>query len=265
MRPECSGPFPNWNLFHYAQKRSDKQPVCIFPLHNSSTTFNYLILSALSWILHSMSFIPRLVTGNDLLNELLVLIPNLETPHADLIWFNKEEEIITVETLRTLDEHFLLPPFQLTIKTVILHRLDLANETIQNMLLKKLEEPPTWLQLYITAVHPHSLLPTILSRVQQLNPTTLNESTTNQQLTTSQLANKSIDQLIKFAEQLKERNQAIDAILSLLQEHVEMLQQTPSLNIISNIRRLTKTLTLLHANTNVRLSIEWCLFGLKRL
>lgn len=215
-------------------------------------------------------FTPLLITGKDLQNSLLAIIPDLDIAHPDRIWFNKDEQVIDVESLRSLDDHFLLPPYQSSQKILIVHRLDLASETVQNMLLKKLEEPPEWLQLYITSIHIHSLLPTVLSRVQLQQ----SHSATNQLITdissTQQpnhltTFNISINEKIKIAEQLKDRNQAIDTVLSLLQEHVELLQTQPSVKVIENIRRLTKTLTLLHANTNVRLSVEWCLFGLHKL
>ena len=211
-----------------------------------------------------MSSLPLLFTGEDLTKQLHQHIPNLDTPHPDIIWCNKAEEGIDVELMRSLETHFLMPPYQSKEKILILHRLDLANEVVQNMLLKKLEEPPTWMQLILTASHPNLLLPTLLSRVERqfTRPTFMADKPKKLGGTTS-LFSLSINEKIQLAEQFKERSVAIDTVIEWLNQEVQNLQKEPSLTTTANIRRLQQAIIYLQANTNVRLVMEWCLFGLK--
>lgn len=206
---------------------------------------------------------PILITGADLTKQLLTYLPKLETPHPDTIWFNQDEETISVERIHSIDEHFLTPPYQSDQKNLVLHRLDLASEIVQNLLLKKLEEPPTWLQIYITTSQPHLLLPTVLSRCEIVDTRSSSLTTHPSAVIAFNDLGKSVAEKIEVVKDLKQRHQAIDTILALLQLHIDQLHQQPSLTLIKNIGQLNKTLTLLQNNTNVKLAMEWCLFGLK--
>ncbi len=208
-----------------------------------------------------MSSLPLLLSGENLIEQLLQINSAIEQPHPDIIWCNRAEETIDLEIIRSVEEHFLFPPYQSAQKIIIFHRLDLSSEVVQNTLLKKFEEPPEWLQIIITASHPHLLLPTLMSRCEWKAIPTQQSITSNEQL--NNLSILTISEKIKVAEKYKDRGQAIDIIFQLLDQHIQLLHTKPSLKITSNIQRLQKTLPLLQNNTNVRLSMEWCLFGLQ--
>ncbi|MDL2362885.1 MAG: AAA family ATPase [Patescibacteria group bacterium] len=78
---------------------------------------------------------------------------------------------IGIESVREIDKFLRLKvPFSRGInRAIIIENGSLLTTEAQNALLKTLEEPPTDTILILTANQPQSLLPTIISRVQQIH------------------------------------------------------------------------------------------------
>jgi DNA polymerase III delta' subunit len=81
---------------------------------------------------------------------------------------DRERRILRIEQIRILQRDLALSPFESRYKVVILRRFEEANEEASNAFLKTLEEPPTHVQIVLTARDASLLLPTIVSRCQVL-------------------------------------------------------------------------------------------------
>lgn len=90
-------------------------------------------------------------------------------PDLNLIQAAEGKRAIVIDQIRDECTHYLtLKPFQADRRVVILREADHMEEPAGNALLKTLEEPPSYATLILTTDRPSALLPTILSRCQEL-------------------------------------------------------------------------------------------------
>lgn len=85
--------------------------------------------------------------------------------HPDLLYFPSDSKL-GIEQARQIKDHFLLKPYQLKGKVVVLEDASVLTLEAQNALLKTLEEPPEGTLLILGAPSEDKLLPTVLSRCQ---------------------------------------------------------------------------------------------------
>ncbi len=92
------------------------------------------------------------------------------TTHLDLIEIRNPERKneITVEEIEEILKTTNFPPYLGRARIFIIDNCHLMNKTAANMLLKTLEEPPANTYFFLITSKPDSLLPTILSRCQQV-------------------------------------------------------------------------------------------------
>jgi DNA polymerase III subunit delta' len=88
--------------------------------------------------------------------------------HPDLIRIEPSGDLIRISQIRDLCEILTLKPFEARIRVVILSGAQTINPEAGNALLKVLEEPPDRTVLILTAGESQDLLPTIVSRCQQI-------------------------------------------------------------------------------------------------
>ncbi len=96
--------------------------------------------------------------------------PETDNPHLDLIEIKPAEgkNEITVEDIETILTTTNFPPYEGEARIFIIDNCHLMNKTSANMVLKTLEEPPENTYFFLITSKPDSLLPTILSRCQQV-------------------------------------------------------------------------------------------------
>lgn len=75
---------------------------------------------------------------------------------------------VKIETVRDLQRDLALRPYQAARRVVVMTQADALNEAAENALLKTLEEPPPYALLILTAEDTEHLLPTTVSRCQQV-------------------------------------------------------------------------------------------------
>ncbi len=101
------------------------------------------------------------------------MIENPETSnvHLDLIEIKPKEgkNEITVEDIEKILTLTNFPPYEGKARIFIIDDCHLMNSTSANMILKTLEEPPENTYFFLITSKPDSLLPTIVSRCQQVN------------------------------------------------------------------------------------------------
>lgn len=88
--------------------------------------------------------------------------------HPDVIQVQPKGAFIRIDEIRALCAQLALKPFEPGRRVVIISDAQAMNPEAGNALLKMLEEPPEQTILILTAQQPSDLLPTIVSRCQQI-------------------------------------------------------------------------------------------------
>lgn len=88
--------------------------------------------------------------------------------HPDFFLIEPEKGLIRIDEIDRLIEEVATLPFESKRKVFIIDDSHLMNSTSKNAILKTLEEPPTYVNIILISSNPDNLLPTILSRVQNL-------------------------------------------------------------------------------------------------
>lgn len=88
--------------------------------------------------------------------------------HPDIISIKPSNSLINIGQIRTLCHTLALKPYEAKNRVVIIAGAHTMNKEAGNALLKMLEEPPNRTVFILTALQKSDLLPTILSRCQQI-------------------------------------------------------------------------------------------------
>jgi DNA polymerase-3 subunit delta' len=88
--------------------------------------------------------------------------------HPDVQVIAPEGRSLKIDQVRALQHDLALSPFEGRYRVAIFDQFEAATVEAQNALLKTLEEPPAYAVLIVLAVDPEQLLPTIVSRCQQI-------------------------------------------------------------------------------------------------
>ena len=88
--------------------------------------------------------------------------------HADIIRIQPSGSFIKIAQIRELVHMLAMKPYEAEIRVVIIADAQALNEAASNALLKILEEPPEQTILVLIATRRSGLLPTIVSRCQQV-------------------------------------------------------------------------------------------------
>lgn len=150
--------------------------------------------------------------------------------HPDLFFVEPEKETISILQIRNLSEIFVLKSF-FQWKTAVLDQAHLMTREAQNCLLKTLEEPLGNSCLVLVSEHPHLLLKTILSRVQEIKFFSVKKEKILSYLTEKNISKEKAQELADFSfgkpgkaiefalkpAKFKESKSRIQELLSLLQ------------------------------------------------
>lgn len=88
--------------------------------------------------------------------------------HPDFIQITPDGNFIKISQIRDLCSTLLLKPYEADKRIVIINEAEAMNKEAANALLKVLEEPPANTFFILTSSSPSDLLPTILSRCQNI-------------------------------------------------------------------------------------------------
>jgi DNA polymerase-3 subunit delta' len=89
--------------------------------------------------------------------------------HPDLIRILPEGSEIKVESVRNVINELGLRPYEAAFRVIIVEPAELMNKSSSNALLKTLEEPPKGTILILVSHKPGLLIPTIISRCQEIS------------------------------------------------------------------------------------------------
>ena len=88
--------------------------------------------------------------------------------HPDIIRLKPSGPFIKIDQIRSLCQTLAMKPYEAKRRVVIISDAQAMNPAAGNALLKMLEEPPVRTILILVATHTSDLLPTVVSRCQQL-------------------------------------------------------------------------------------------------
>jgi len=89
--------------------------------------------------------------------------------HPDVIVVEPEQSRIKISAIRDLGHTLAVKPYEALQRVVVIDQAQAMNPQAGNSLLKLLEEPPAGTILILIAVNTYSLLPTVVSRCQQVS------------------------------------------------------------------------------------------------
>jgi len=192
---------------------------------------------------------------------------NIDSTSPQLKLINQELETISIETIRNLISELAYAPHLGKSRAFVLLSADQLSIAAQHAFLKSLEEPPANTLLLLVSSAQDKLLPTIRSRCIPHHHQSLSESIEVENLPPelenliNYPENISYSQLIELANKYKDREQA----LQIIQQLIFILHKRNHKQKIKLQNQLLTTLNNLHANTNVRLTLENCFFALKNM
>jgi hypothetical protein len=189
-----------------------------------------------------------------------------QTDIDQITWINTDKATFTIEMVRDLTQSMSFASFKGKVRHVILLSIDQATLEAQNALLKLLEEPPAKTQLWLTAVSENKLLPTIISRCEEINLIDSAKEEIPQEIIdlAESIARMSHRELIDTAEKSSEREDAKQLIRQLTLFFHTKLESTGNPQFHSCLRVLLQTSQYLEANVTVRVAVENCFFSLKK-
>ncbi len=88
--------------------------------------------------------------------------------HPDIIFIKPSGSILRIDQIRALCHSLSMRPYEATQRVVIISGAHKMNSEAGNALLKILEEPPGKTTFILTATHVYDLLPTVISRCQNI-------------------------------------------------------------------------------------------------
>jgi hypothetical protein len=189
-----------------------------------------------------------------------------QAPPSSLTFINQESDNITIKQVREVINQLQYSTWNQDIQRIIFLNAHHMTQPAQNALLKILEETPAHSQLILVTSQPNQLLPTIQSRCQVVNlaPSTgsdgKNLESSNEIY--DQLITASASQVIKLADQNKDRAQAKKLLSSLIET---IHQKPPFREGVKQLDLLLWGLSLLEKNVNVRLLLEAVFFRIAGL
>lgn len=207
----------------------------------------------------------------------LLVLPN-QAIHRDVIsqklsrdqecvWANQEDENLSIELVRSLQEKIQYQVITKLRVVAILH-LESASLAAQQALLKTLEEPPADTQLYLTATQLGVVLETIQSRclIDIFDPANQEETIRRGQELYQLIRSASIPDILALSSEYGQKVSAegvCQDLIAFLQQHLS--RQPEDTQAVTHCRYALQSLELLSKNISPRLVLEDMWFSLYRM
>ncbi|HRN86497.1 MAG TPA: hypothetical protein PKU78_01180 [Candidatus Dojkabacteria bacterium] len=177
-----------------------------------------------------------------------------------------KKQSIGIDQTRKLKEWFKVKPYSSPNKFAVIQNAELLTVQAQNSILKLLEEPNANCFLALTLSNPSYLLPTVLSRCEIIQDTTISQSiegTDFMKISRTQQF-KLIDEIMS-EKNLIEQNRSIQKfllnLLTTLQKELEADHSDTKLK--QNIALIEQTSIMISGNTSKRLALENMVINMK--
>ncbi|MFA4998747.1 MAG: DNA polymerase III subunit, partial [Candidatus Paceibacterota bacterium] len=185
-----------------------------------------------------------------------LLLGEKNKQHPDLILVEPTEKEIQIAQIRDLNWKLSLKPYSAPFKVAILDQAHLMNSEAQNCLLKTLEEPKGKTVLILIAESPGLLLPTIVSRCENIKFYQVSQEIMQKYLKEQGVSDKEVKEISQIsqgrpgvavdflanpqavkdrAEKVKELNNLLKSDLASRFQYAKKISQEPNLKDIMNI------------------------------
>ena len=185
-----------------------------------------------------------------------LLLGEKNKQHPDLILVEPTEKEIQIAQIRDLNWKLSLKPYSVPFKVAILDQAHLMNSEAQNCLLKTLEEPKGKTVLILIAESPGLLLPTIVSRCENIKFYQVGQEIMQKYLKEQGVSDKEIKEISQIsqgrpgvavdfltnpqavkdrAERVKELSNLLKSDLASRFQYAKKISQEPNLKDIMNI------------------------------
>jgi len=123
-------------------------------------------------------------------------------PDVKIIGLEKKKTKIAIEEIRKAKEWAYIKPYQQDKKILIIENGEKLSTEAQNSMLKTLEEPPTYLLIFIITNSTDSLLDTVKSRCNIIKKENKTQAENNFDLTLNSIYNKELAESLDAIEKL---------------------------------------------------------------
>ncbi|MBN1331609.1 hypothetical protein JW978_01850 [Candidatus Dojkabacteria bacterium] len=180
---------------------------------------------------------------------------------------SQDKQSIGIKQIKEMIAWIQNRPFQEESKLAVIFEADKMTLESQNSILKVLEEPPAKSYIFLVTRNPKSLLPTILSRTNLINPRQGRKDQVSPEIDINPIFNEvpqewlqTIDNFLKIKNP-KERKRTISSFLGSIHSHI-IEGNSPKGG--ENLELIAQTERALNANTNMKLILENLFFNFKR-
>jgi len=182
------------------------------------------------------------------------LIPNFKwenNPDLKIIERIKTKKSIGIEEVRTISGFLKIKPLGQR-KIVVIKEANLLTTEAQNSLLKILEEPPTYAQIFLESNTIENLLPTILSRCQKIK---IGDTEIKNKPLEMNFLELTIGERYDYCETLSKMEK--EEVISYLTEVLKTFKNSEKKENLENLNLLISTIeNLSKFNLNTRLALE---------
>lgn len=169
--------------------------------------------------------------------------------HPDVKLLTIEDgNTIKIEQIRELQRDLAYKPYESSRKVYIIDRADRMTSEAANSLLKTLEDPPEYAVIILLAEELNKLLPTVISRCQQIHLNTLTREEIEERLLESGIEEEQANLISRLADgslgralELSEDAEFMDTRSSIL----ELLISLPEINTIELFNQVDRLVSLI--------------------
>jgi DNA polymerase III subunit delta' len=182
--------------------------------------------------------------------------------HPDVSFLTIEEgQTIKIEQIRGLQHELAFKPYESTRKIYIIDRAERMTPEAANSLLKTLEEPPEYVIIILLAEEISKLLPTIISRCQQIHLSTLSRQAIQKKLTEIGMEREKADLIARLADGSLGRAIRLahdDEFLQVRASILKLLSELSRINTVELFKQSDLLIELINNNFPVfNLILSW--------
>ena len=194
--------------------------------------------------------------------------PENDKKHPDILVITNSEEKKSIGITQTKKgiEFLTEKPFSLKKKLLIIDNAGKLTTEAQNSLLKTLEEPPEYSEIYLNVELPGQLLETVQSRCKKIKAEETEVADATDNLNIREISEMTPGHRLDLAKELsgQDREDLINIIGNWIRESREVMLEAQSPDWAENITKLVSFKSdLEHTNVNTRLALEALLLKLK--
>ena len=189
------------------------------------------------------------------ISQICLSLENLINPNNPDIFIVNDQTGWTIELTRQIKNFLVKKPFNHPNKIVVIYDAHQLNNESQNALLKTLEDPGPNNFIILTTSKPSKLLPTIISRCQNIKlKNQLTDCDTKQCLVFSQNIKKD---LVLSETLSKDKTQVLPFLEQQLRDYQHLLQTDPSTKNSKIIQKIIKSINMIESNVDPKSALDF--------